>query len=160
MEKNLPPRRDKLYQERTSDRFSADRKAAGEAYCQVCGVHYHHGNWAWGAHSDDARSTVCPACQRIAEAAAAGIVDIPRDFFLGHREDLTRLIQNTERAEKSEHPLERLIAIEEADDAAHVTTTGPHLADRIAHAITRQFGGHLRTHRDDHQPSMHIAWTP
>lgn len=159
MQKITPSRRDKMYQERFRGRFARGLKAS-ECLCSGCGAHYQSGRWSWTPASPAARSTHCPACQREAANLAAGTLEIPGDFFVSHREELTHLVENTAKLETQDHPLERLMAIEEQGDLASIRTTGVHLITRIAHALSRQFGGRLIAHVDERHPVRHLEWHP
>lgn len=159
MQKIIPSRRDMMYQERFRGRFARGMKAA-EALCSGCGAHYQSGRWSWTPASPAARTTHCPACQREAANMAAGTLEIPGDFFSAHRDELTRLVENTARLERQDHPLERLMPIEEQAETASIRTTGMHLITRIAHALSRQFGGRLIAHADDRQAVRHLEWHP
>jgi hypothetical protein len=80
---------------------------------------------------------LCPACRRVRDRYPAGTVRIPLSI-LARREDLLGLIRNVEAAEKADHPLERLMGIEESGGHLVVTTTGVHLAREIAHKLAKQ----------------------
>ena len=61
---------------------------------------------------------------------------------------MRRLIRGVEEVEREEHPLERIMAIEEAGDTLVVTTTGHHIARRIASRLRQ------RLHR---KPKVHYG---
>jgi len=50
-------------------------------------------------------------------------------------------VRHCEQVEAAEHPLERIIAITPAAEGELVTTTGVHLARRIAHALQHAYKG-------------------
>lgn len=115
----------------------------GNVICDGCGIYFRGGRWIAGVPPLGDESTgLCPACRRVRDGDPAGTVHVPR---LG---DLTaevrRMIQNAENAEREEHPLERLMAVEAEADGLRITTTGVHLARRIANALER------RLHRQGH----------
>jgi hypothetical protein len=86
---------------------------------------------------------VCPACRRIADRFPAGRVELSGEFLRDHREEILNLVRNAEDAEKSERPMERIMAITEEAGRALVTTTGIHVARRIGEALSRSYQGEL-----------------
>jgi hypothetical protein len=72
------------------------------------------------------------------------------------RAEILGIIRNTEQRERQEHPLERLIDIEEGDDMLRVTTTGMHLARCIAGGLRRRFHDGLSIHYGE--SLVHVIW--
>ena len=133
-------------------------KAAGAVKCTECGVVQHAGKWYWGAPPlAELHAGICPACQRVRERYPAGIIRLHRRF-LERREEVLRLIRNVERAEKPEHPLERLMAVEESDGQLVVTTTGIHIASQIAHKLARRFHQKARLRYAKQEGLIHVDW--
>ncbi len=50
------------------------------------------------------------------EQNPAGFVTLQGDFFIVHRDETMHLIHHVEEREKTEHPLKRIMAIEEKDN--------------------------------------------
>ena len=63
-------------------------------------------------------------------------------------DDIVRLARRPEDAEKREHPLNRIIGIEQ-DEAIVITTTDIHLPRRIGGAVKRSFHSRLEEDFDD-----------
>src|SRR5690606_6500198 len=99
------------------------------------------------------------ACQRIAEDVPAGTISLRGDFVKQHSDELCGLIRNTEEMEKSQHPLERLMAISDDADGLTVTTTGLHLAQRIGHALEAAYDGAVKSHDngEEYYDEVHAA---
>ena len=124
------------------DTYVRRAKPAGAVECDECGVVFHGGKWRWGeAPAEDVRAGLCPACQRIRDHYPAGTIRLHASL-LGHRDEIERMIANVEGAERAEHPLERVMGVELDDDTLVVSTTGLHIARRIAASLRRRF--HLR----------------
>ncbi|NOT29747.1 MAG: ATPase [Planctomycetes bacterium] len=135
-------------------------KAAGALVCGDCGVVQHRGKWNWGAPPLVQLSKGrCPACQRVRERYPAGTLRLPA-HFLAHRQEVLQLIRNVEATEKLEHPLERLMAVEDSDGCLVVTTTGVHLARRIAHKLAKRFHAKPRIRYADDEELVHVDWAP
>jgi NMD protein affecting ribosome stability and mRNA decay len=114
-------------------------KALDALVCERCKAVFHGGRWHWGAPPlGDVRSGLCPACERIRDRRPAGTIRLHQDL-LAHEEEIRNLVANTEEAERDEHPLERVLAIEHSEDGMVVTTTGVHIARRIASKLKRRF---------------------
>lgn len=88
----------------------------------------------------------------------AGTVSLRGAFVKQHADELCGLVRNTEELEKSEHPLERLIAISDSADGLDVTTTGLHLAQRIGHALEAAYDGELQIHYNHEEYYVDIHW--
>ena len=63
-------------------------------------------------------------------------------------------------AEKSEHPLNRIISIDQDMQGIVIQTTDIHLPRRIAKAAKRAFHGSLEEHFDERGYFVRIDWKP
>lgn len=146
-------------EEHRHDPYKARGKLTEPSQCPTCKAVFHEGRWQWssgpvtGAHQE-----TCPACHRIADNYPAGEVTLSGGFVAQHSDDLVNLIRNTERKEKVEHPLQRVMAIDEREGRIVVTTTDIHLPRRIAHAIKSAYDGDLDMHYDEAGYFVRIAW--
>jgi len=164
--RNLPPgfhpvRRDQLRQEREHDTYKVQHKPPEPAACPDCGAIYHDGRWQWGAKAANSHAVICPACHRIRDRFPAGFVQIGGPFFANHREEMTSLIRHHEAKARSEHPLSRIIAIEDTgsgDGGLLVTTTDIHLARDIAEALHHAYQGELEFHYNDSEKLLRAHW--
>lgn len=141
------------------DTYASSRKAADAMVCDDCKVVYHGGKWFWGAPPlADVKDGLCPACRRIRDGYPAGTIHVPA-AFLERREEVLGMIRNAEAAEKEEHPLERLMAVEDAPDGGLVvTTTGIHLSRAITSKLERRFHRKAHVHYPEEQHQMHVDW--
>ncbi|MCF8384006.1 MAG: hypothetical protein K9G39_10545, partial [Chlorobium sp.] len=86
------------------------------------------------------------------------------DLFLSaqwgplHKEEIINLVRNTEKQEKSLHPLERIIALVDNGTSTKVTTTGIHVARRIGEALSKAFKGNLVLRYGDGEQSVTARW--
>ncbi len=133
-------------------------KAAGALVCPDCGLVQRRGKWYRGAPPlAPLKAGRCPACQRVRERYPAGTLRLPPDF-LAHKKEVVGLIRNVEKNEKVEHPLERLMDVEESDGRLVVTTTGVHLARQIAHKLAKRFHAKPRFRYADGEKLVHVDW--
>ena len=154
-------RRDHLprnVQPKQHDTYAMRRKERGAIECDRCGVVYHGGRWYWGAPPlSDVKDGLCPACQRIEDRCPAGTIwlsDVPPELH----DELVGLVRNLHEREHSEHPLERVVAIEEDGRTMRITTTGIHMARCIANALQRRFHGGVSVRYGDEENRVDVAW--
>ena len=142
------------------DPYQMRRKPKEPTACPQCGAVYHRGRWQWGAKPDGAHEMPCPACSRIADRMPAGIVTIHGDYAKQRAEEIIGLMRNEERAEASEHPLNRIIDIAETDAGLTVNTTDIHLPRRLGEALQRAHHGNLDMHFDEDGYFVRVDWHP
>lgn len=121
------------------DPYQGTKKLHDGTVCPQCGAVYHEGRWQWGAKAEGAAEELCAACRRINDHFPAGIVTLNGPFALQHKPEIVQLALHQEAAEKQEHPLNRIIAIEDGPDAVVISTTDIHLPRRIGEAVKRAF---------------------
>lgn len=158
MDKSQYGRRDRLIQEQRHDPYQEKAKIPEPSACNECGVVFYKGRWSWERGTDEIHTIVCPACKRIADNYPAGQLDISGAFFKTHRDELLNLIHNTEKQEKSEHPMERIMTISDEEDHALVTTTGVHLARRLGETLKHAYQGELDFTYGDAEKSIRVTW--
>jgi hypothetical protein len=138
--------------------YDRSGKAHEPLVCPECGVVYQDGRWHWAARPEKASESLCPACRRIQERAPAGVVSLtgPRVAALKH--DIIQLARHQEQAEKPEHPLNRIMDIEETRQGLVINTTDIHLPRRIGQALRRAFRGTLQTKFEEHGYFVRVDW--
>jgi len=107
----------------------------------------------------DAHRVTCPACERIEKEYAGGIVTIRGEFAQGHRDEIVRLVGHIEQREKAEHPLKRIIKIEDRGAELVVSTTDSHLARGIGEALHQAYKGELDYQYPDEGELLSVSWT-
>jgi len=152
------PKHEELSQPNTKDAFRSARKPGGEALCPRCGSVYKRGRWSAGPAPRNPRLLHCPACRRTREQLPAGYVNLSGQFLSGHREEIVGLMRRCEAAERSRHPLERIMAIEDSAGGVQVTTTGTHLAQRIGHALRSAYRGAVSMRYGGGETLLRVSW--
>jgi NMD protein affecting ribosome stability and mRNA decay len=127
-------------------------------YCRQCGVTYQDGRWQWSPRPEGAVGAQCPACRRIQERTPAGIVTLRGARVPALKDDIVQLARHKERAEKPEHPLNRIMAIRETRDGLAIDTTDIHLPRRIGQAVRRAYRGRLATKFKEDAYFVRIDW--
>lgn len=153
------PRGDRLIQELVHDPYKTRLKLKDPAVCRQCGAVYESDRWHWGKVPKGAAEALCQACHRINDKYPAGEVTLSGGFLRAHRAEILGLIHNTESAEKGEHPLHRIMAIDERPEEIVVTTTDIHLPRRIGQALSDAYEGEFDFDYDEEGYFIRVRWT-
>ncbi len=153
-------RRDRLIKERIHDPYKTVLKLPEPTVCPKCGAVWHAGRWTWAEHRPEgANEQLCQACHRINDLYPAGELTLSGGFLAAHKDEILNLVRNVEKAEISEHPLHRIMAIEDEDGVIQIKTTDIHLPARIGKAIFRAYEGELDFHYDDEGYFLRGKWS-
>ena len=145
--------------EHRHDPYKARGKLSEPSVCPRCSAAFMNGRWRWSREVfADAKSHICPACHRIADKYPAGELTLSGDFVAAHATEIIGLIRNIEAASRSEHPMQRLMGIEQKPDRIVVTTTDIHLPRRLGHALVDAYKGDVNTHYDEAGYFVRMAW--
>ena len=127
-----------------------DRAAAGNrgkrpdvARCPGCGASYREGRWTWRSAPADAYPQTCPACERAAARDPAGVVRVEGAFAAAHRDELIALVRSVEERERSDHPLKRVMRLQERKNGFVAETTDAKLARSLGRALRKAYAGEL-----------------
>lgn len=153
-----PVRRDLLLEASRHDAYKAKHKLPEPTVCPACGAVFHAGRWQWLARPAKAHEALCPACHRIQDDFPAGYVTVGGAFFQEHREELLHLIHNEASRSKAEHPLKRIMKIEDQAEGLLITTTDIHLARGIGDALHHAYQGDLEYHYNDQEYLLRVLW--
>lgn len=156
MDKGKFGRRDRLVKEKYHDTYKENKKRPEPSACSDCGSVFVGGRWTWNEAPEDAAMVVCPACQRIADNYPAGYVELKGEFYQQRQVEILNLVNNEEKLEKGEHPMERIMAITPKGDLTEITTTGVHMARRIGDAIVRAYQGDMSFTYADNEKSIRV----
>ena len=154
------PRRDRMYEEHVQDPYQVREKFPEPTVCHDCGAVFQNGRWQWGTASAEAQQHRCPACARIHDRVPAGILTLSGEFLAAHRDEIMRLVHNTETGEKQEHALERIMSIEttETEPGAVISYTGIHLTKSTGEALRKAYQGEFNFSYGDRDGVLHAHW--
>lgn len=147
-------------QDHVLDPYQAQQKLHEGTACPQCGVVYHDGRWQWVARAEGGGEELCPACRRINDRFPAGIVTLHGNFAMEHTAEMIRLARHQEEIEKAEHPLNRIMSIEEEKQRIVISTTDIHLPRRIGETLRRAFHGEVDTHFEEDGYFVRVNWRP
>lgn len=153
-----PIRHDRLIQEFAHDAYQTKGKLAEPTVCPKCKSVFHDGRWTWADAPAHAHQALCPACHRENDHYPAGYVHLAGPFFAAHREEIMNLLHHHESRERQEHPLQRIMEVEEQEDGVMVTTTDIHLARGLGEAVHHAYQGHLEYHYNREQNLLRVHW--
>jgi NMD protein affecting ribosome stability and mRNA decay len=153
-----PLRRDELRDELVHDAYKSTRKLPEPTRCPDCGAVFSNGRWTWGPAPEGANEENCPACRRVHDRFPAGYVELHGEFLAGHRDEVLQLARNREAKEKAEHPLERIMGVEDVDGGVLITTTDTHLARDIGEALHSAYKGELEYHYNKEENLLRVHW--
>ncbi|HCI54125.1 MAG TPA: ATPase [Gallionella sp.] len=151
-------RHDNLFQERVHDAYKSRGKLHEPSVCSECGAVFHAGRWQWLQAPADAHQETCPACHRIRDHYPAGYLSLKGSFFSSHRDEIMQLLHHHEKHERTEHPLKRIIAIEEKPGETLVSTTDIHLARGMGEALHHAYQGELEYHYNPEENLLWVNW--
>lgn len=153
-------RQDRFIKEKIHDPYMTRNKPKEPTVCSDCKVVFTGGRWQWQSDiPENGYTDTCPACQRIREDMPAGILTLSGDFFKNHREEMVNLIENKVERQNSDHPMKRLMRIEDQDDGTTVVTfTDTHLPRGVGQAIESAYDGNLEIQYTEEAGIVRVYW--
>lgn len=114
----------------------------GLAKCKVCGIYHFKKTWhnerPEGAVGLTSQEVICPADEMQMNGEYEGKVtlfNVPEQ----HQMEIKHLAENMGKYSKSEHPLHRVLSIEEKDGNLEIYTSENQLAQKIGNKIDDSF---------------------
>ena len=153
-----PNPRDNPQDSQHHDPYRRVAKPPEPTICPRCQAVYSSGRWSWERPPEEAHEQDCPACRRIQDEFPAGYVVIKGEFIRDHRDEIVALITAKEERAKAEHPLQRIMAIEDVRDGLQVTTTESHLARGIGEALNEAYQGDLKLRYSRDENLLRATW--
>lgn len=154
-----PLQREELRDELIHDTYKSNKKLHEPTRCPQCGAVFQGGRWQWLAAPAAAHEARCPACHRIHDKFPAGHVTLQGEFLVAHRAEILQLAHNREAHEKAEHPLQRIMGIEDVEHGVLITTTDTHLARNIGEAVHAAYKGRLEYHYNKAENLLRVQWS-
>jgi len=157
-------------QERNSqaihDTYLNKSQPKDRSYCKKCHAIYHNKRWYFDpqeveflASQSKEKSIVCPACQKIADRFASGIVTVRGSFYKEHKEEIVNLIRNEETRAKGLNPLARIIEMNPNGEQLEILTTHEKLAQRIGNRLHKSFQGKVNYSWVPQDKMARVSWS-
>jgi hypothetical protein len=86
------------------------------------------------------------------------VVNVSGPFFADHRQEILNLIHNEEGKAKADHPLHRIMSVEEGEEGVANATTDTHLPRRIGEALLHAHGGDLSLQYPEEEQLVRVSW--
>ena len=150
--------RDRILDSTRHDPYESAAKHPEPTRCETCGAIYRHGRWQWGEAPPGSHPGSCPACRRIRDDAPAGDVIVEGDFVRSHADELVNTIRNVADHERLEHPLHRIMRLDQGGGRILASTTDIHLPQRIGEALKRAYDGELEIVYGHDDYSVRVHW--
>lgn len=103
-------------------------------------------------------AAVCPAWRRTRDKLPAGSLILEGPFVAAHGTELIRIAHNEAEHERLEHPLNRIMQIDEHEGRIEISTTDIHLPQRIGEALKRAHHGKLTMQYGKDAYSVRLHW--
>lgn len=129
------------------------------AVCIGCGAVFQKGRWQWAMRTPKgaARET-CQACLRMEDDFPAGVLTLRGAYVQAHLKEILTLARHHEHAEMKNHPLRRIMIVEERRNSVVIKTTDISLPGRIGRALQRDFKGELKFRYDKDAYFVRADW--
>ena len=148
----------RLVLDKIPDPYKRKPKIEEPSVCGGCGAVFHKGRWQWLPAPKDAHTETCQACLRMKDSFPAGLLKLEGAFLRGNKVEVLRVARNCEEKERRDHPLHRIMAVEEAGATVVIKTTDIHLPRRIGEALRRAFHGELELQFDRGGYFVRATW--
>lgn len=153
-------RMERLIHERVHDPYKTKSKPPEPTVCPVCYAVFKEGRWQWAdSWPIDAHRQTCQACHRTQDGYPAGVVIVSGAFALSHRAEVLNLARHHEQQEKREHPLHRIMQIEEKPDSIVIKTTDIYLPHSIGEALRHAYKGSLEFRYAAESYFIEVKWS-
>lgn len=150
--------RDRIFDDKRHDPYQTRGKYTEPSACSDCGAIFHRGHWQWKDVPDGASRVVCPACMRTRDKLPAGSLMLAGAFFETHRDEVLALVAHVAARERREHPLNRVMHIDNHADQTVVTTTDIHLPQRLVEALHHSFQGKFELDYGHDEYKVNARW--
>jgi NMD protein affecting ribosome stability and mRNA decay len=151
-------RHEQVFETLAEDSYRAKAKLPEPTVCRKCGASYLEGRWTWRSAPPGSHKDTCPACLRIEDNFPGGYLTLKGEFVSTHRDEVLAVVHAREAHEKAEHPLQRVMAVSDEQDAILVTTTDPHLARNIAQALASAYKGRMKLDYSKGENLLRATW--
>ena len=88
----------------------------------------------------------------------AGFLTLSGEFFREHRDEIMSLVENKVESQVKQHPMKRLMRVEDRDEGTELKFTDAHLPRGVGEAIRRAYDGDLDIHFPEDGGIVRVYW--
>jgi hypothetical protein len=153
-------RKDRLLQEHNHNPYKIKQKLSEPTVCPECNAVFQGGRWHWAKSWPlDAHREMCEACRRTKDNYPAAEVTLKGGAVRLHKAEMLNLARNLEKLDSAEHPLHRIMKIEDRRNSVVISTTDLHLARRIGEAVCHAHKGKVDWQYNKESCFVRVNWT-
>ena len=154
-------RGDRLIKERIHDPYMDDSNPPEPTLCTDCGAVFTKGRWSWVPSPPEApERDLGPACRRIRDRVPAGMLTLSGEFFEAHKQEILNLVHNKVEAQTRQHPMKRIMSIDEDDSAGTVIRfTDRHLPRGVGEAVRSAYEGDFEIKYTEEAQLVRASWS-
>jgi NMD protein affecting ribosome stability and mRNA decay len=140
------------------DPYLPAAKPAEPTVCPTCKAVFAEGRWSVAAPARRRRRDELPRVPEDPGRFPGRLRHHQGEFIKEHRDEIIAVINSKEDREKAEHPLQRIMAIEDVSGGLQVTTTDSHLARGIGEALHDAYKGDLKLRYSRDENLLRAIW--
>ena len=148
----------------SADPYRNDGARPGIQICRECHAVYRNRSWNLDADAykdarrEDHQLTTCPACLKVEQNYAEGVVTLSGSYLWEHEEQIRNLIRNEEERALNNNPLERIVRQKREGDRLILETTDIKLAEHIGRAVHKSHHGELHLSWEGNPATCRVSW--
>ena len=135
--------------------------------CTVCQAVYRDKRWFFDeklykklAGTDKAKEVTCPACRKIKDRYAEGVLTLSGEFFEERKKEILTLLKNEAARVAGRSVADRIISMtEEGKDKLVLETTTEKLAQHLGRAVYKAYKGDLDFRWSEMNKFVRVYWT-
>jgi hypothetical protein len=147
------------------DPYHTDAGMKEPCVCLGCKSVYQHRSWHLDpaaytrlADSGEASWVQCPACRKVAERYAEGMLTLQGSYLWDHEQEIRNILRNEAERVMQRNPLERIMRLERVGDSLVIETTEEKLVEHLGKALHRAHRGTLDIRWDDRKSLCRVTW--
>lgn len=126
--------------------------------CSHCGAVQQGNRWSWDAMPCNPSETLCPACLRVRDRVPAAILTVRGDCLTEHKSEILKLIREKVQQIGKQHPLKRIIDMEDDETEAVFTFTDEQLTREIGNDLHKTYDGVLDFQYSNDDSLLRVIW--
>lgn len=149
----------------SNDPYISETGLKEPSLCETCRAVYQNKRWSLDPKAADAleaggkaHRVTCPACRKIAEGYAEGIVTLRGAYLWAHEEEIRHILKHEEAKAMAKNPLERILSMARENDDLVVQTTEEKLAEHLGRALHKAHQGELKVSWSEDHDICRVLW--